>query len=62
VVSPLEVLVRRHSADQLTAEERRAVAASREYFSQRGQGISFDQLAAECGFTVGEIQGAQPRS
>lgn len=37
--------------DELTGEDRRAVAASREYFKNGGQGIPFEQVAAGLGFT-----------
>ena len=37
-------------------EDRRAVTASREYFQQNpGQSVSFEELAAECGFTMDQI-------
>lgn len=39
------------------------IQASREYFRQGGQGISFEQAVAECGFTMEQITGStQPRS
>jgi hypothetical protein len=52
VVNLLEVMI--HEDDELTEEDRRAVSASREYFRQNPEGgISFEDLAAECGFTMG---------
>jgi hypothetical protein len=37
--------------DELTEEDRRAVAASREYFKNGGQGIPFERVVAGLGFT-----------
>jgi hypothetical protein len=47
----LEVMVR----DELTEEDRRAIAASREYFQRGGEGIPFEQVVAECGLTMDQI-------
>jgi hypothetical protein len=58
VVSLLEVMVR-DDADELTEADRGAVAASREYFRQGGEGLSLEQVAAECGFTMDQIRGAK---
>lgn len=41
--------------DELIEEDRRCVAASREYFRQGGEGLSFEQVVAECGFTMDQI-------
>ena len=38
--------------EELTAEDRRALRASDEYFRNGGQGIPFQENAAEFGFTV----------
>jgi hypothetical protein len=54
VVHLLETMV--DPDDELTEEDRRAVAASREYFRNGGPGVSFEQVAAECGFTMDEIR------
>ena len=43
--------------DELTEEDRRAVAASREYFKRGGQGIPFEQVVADLGFTMDQIRG-----
>jgi hypothetical protein len=59
VVHLLEVMV--HD-EELSEEDRRAIAASREYFRQGGQGISFERVAADCGFTMEQIRGAQKNS
>ncbi len=55
VVKLLEVMIN-DDDDELTEEDRSAVAASREYFRQGGQGIPFEQVVAECGFTMDEIR------
>jgi len=43
--------------DDLTEEDRRAVAASREYFRKGGAGISFEQVVADLGFTMDHVRG-----
>ena len=43
--------------DELTEEDRRAVAASREYFQKGGQGIPFEQVVADLGITVDQVRG-----
>lgn len=50
VVKLLEVML--DDGEELTAEDRRAVAASREYFRQGNEGISLEQVAAGCGLTI----------
>ena len=54
----LEVMIHPvEDEDELTEEDRRAVAASREYFRNNPEGgIPFEDLVAECGFTVDEIR------
>jgi hypothetical protein len=43
--------------EELTEEDRRAVAASRDYFRQNPEGgIPFEQMVAECGFTMDQIR------
>jgi hypothetical protein len=54
VVRLLEVMV--DDDDELTEEDRRAVAASREYFRRGGEGLTFEQVVAECGLSIDEIQ------
>jgi hypothetical protein len=57
VVKLLEVMIRSEDDDVLTEEDRQAVAASREYFRQNPEGgVSFEQLVAECGFTMDEVR------
>jgi len=53
----LEVMVNDDEDEELTAEDRAAVQASREYFRQGGEGLSLEQVAAECGFTMDDIRG-----
>jgi hypothetical protein len=47
--------------DEPTEEDRRAIAASREYFRQNPDGgLSLEQVAAECGFTMDQIRKHKP--
>jgi hypothetical protein len=55
----LEVMVDDDDDEELTAEDRAAIQASREYFRQGGEGLSLEQVAAECGFTMDQIRGSQ---
>jgi hypothetical protein len=42
--------------EELTAEDIAAIAASREYFRNHPEGgVTFEQFAAECGFTMDQI-------
>jgi hypothetical protein len=42
--------------EELTAEDRRAVAASLDYFRQNPEGgIPFEQAVAECGFGMDQV-------
>jgi hypothetical protein len=46
--------------EPLTDEDRRAVAASREYFRQNAEGgVTFEQVVADLGFTMDQIRGNQ---
>ena len=57
VVRLIEVMV--HEDDEeLTAEDRRALRASDEFFRDGGQGIPFEQVVADLGFTMDQIRGA----
>jgi hypothetical protein len=47
--------------EELTEEDRRALRASDEYFRNGGQGIPFEQVVAELGFTMEQIRGARPK-
>ena len=56
VVRLLEVMLPGDD-EELTAEDRRSVAASREYFRQNPEGgIPFEQVVAECGFTMDQVR------
>jgi hypothetical protein len=55
VVRLLEVMTG-DDGDDLTEQDRRAVAASREYFRQGGEGLSLEQIAAGCGLTIDQIR------
>ena len=59
VVQLLEAMVRDED-DELTDEDRRAIARSREYFQQGKEGVSFEQFAADCGFTMDQIRETPP--
>ncbi len=56
VVHLLEVMIRDED-DELTEEDRGAIAASREYFRQNPEGgLSFEQMLIDCGFTMDQIR------
>jgi hypothetical protein len=56
IVRLLEVMIH-DDGEELTAEDRRAVAASRDYFRQNPEGgLSFEQVVAECGFTMDQVR------
>jgi len=57
VRSLLEVIV--DDEEELTDEDRRAVAASRDYFERGGEGISFEQVVADLGFTMDQVRGGK---
>lgn len=57
VAKLLEVMVREDEDEELTEEDRRAVAASREYFRQNPEGgLSLEQMAADCGFSMDRVR------
>ncbi|HEV2202478.1 MAG TPA: hypothetical protein VGR73_21890 [Bryobacteraceae bacterium] len=56
VAGLLEAMIHEED-DELTEEDRRAVAASREYFRNGGAGIPFEQVVADLGFTMEQIRG-----
>jgi hypothetical protein len=58
VLQVLEVMVDPgHSGEEsLTEEDRREVAASREWFEKNPEGIPFEQVVAECGLTMDAIK------
>jgi hypothetical protein len=57
IVRLLEVMICEEGDEELTAEDRRAVAASRDYFRQNPEGgIPFEQVVAECGLTMDQVR------
>jgi hypothetical protein len=59
VLQLLEVMVEPDD-EPLTEEDRRVVAASREYFRRNPDGgVSFEEVAADLGFTMDQIRGNQ---
>jgi len=53
----LEVMVE-PDEEPLSDEDRKAVRASREYFREHPEaGVSFEQFAADCGFTMDQVLG-----
>lgn len=54
VVHLLETMV--EPDDELSEEDRQRVAASREYFRKGSEGVPFEQVVADCGFTMDEIR------
>lgn len=55
VIQLLEVMVH-DGEDELTDHDIAAVEASREYFRQGGKGLTFEEMVAECGFTMDEVR------
>ncbi|MBV9267471.1 MAG: hypothetical protein JO061_14965 [Acidobacteriaceae bacterium] len=55
VVHLLEVMIDEEE-DELTEADRRALRASDEYFRNGGQGIPFEQVVADLGFTMEQIR------
>ena len=58
VVHLLEVMVH-DDEDELTEEDRRAVAASREYFRKGGEGLSLERVAAGVGVSMDQVRGTR---
>lgn len=58
VVHLLEVMIDdEDEGDTFSPEDIAKIHASREYSRNGGQGISFEQAVAECGFTMEQITG-----
>jgi hypothetical protein len=55
VVNLLEIMIHDED-DELTEEDRCAVADSREYFRQGSPGIPFEQVVADCGLSMDQIR------
>jgi hypothetical protein len=54
----LEVMIQ-DDDEELSEEDRAAVSASREYFRKGGKGVPFEQVVAECGFTMDQIRSSK---
>ena len=59
VRSLLAVMVDDDDEEELTDEDLRALRASDEYFRNGGQGVPFEQVVADLGFTMEQIRGAK---
>ena len=55
VVHLLEAMIEEDD-EELTEEDRRALRASDEYFRNGGQGIPFEQVVADLGFSMEQIR------
>ena len=55
VVQLLEVMIR-EDGDEVTEQDRQAIAASLEYFRKGGEGVPFEQVVADLGFTMDQIR------
>jgi hypothetical protein len=56
-LAAIETLLESMIADEeLTEEDRRALRASDEYFQNGGQGIPFEQVVADLGFTMDQVR------
>jgi hypothetical protein len=53
----LQVMIDDDDEEELTEEDRRALRASDEYFRNGGQGVPFEQVVADLGFTMEQIRG-----
>ena len=47
--------------EELTEQDRGALRASDDYFRQGGEGVSFEQVVTELGFTMEQIRGDERR-
>jgi hypothetical protein len=55
VAKLLEVMARADD-DELSEEERQAITASLESFDRGGEGIPFEQVVADLGFTMDQVR------
>ena len=55
VVQLLEVMIR-EDGDEVTEQDRQAIAASLEYFRKGGEGVPYEQVVADLGFTMDQIR------
>lgn len=61
VVRSLLAVMVNDDEDELTEEDRQALRASDQYFREGGQGVSFEQVVADLGFTMEDVRGAEKR-
>lgn len=60
VANLIEVMIGEDDGEELTEDDRGAVAASRDYFRRNPDGgIPFEQVVAECGLTMDQVRGHQ---
>ena len=52
----LESMIDDEASTELTEEDRRALRTSDEYFRNGGQGIPFEQVVADLGFTMDQVR------
>ena len=55
VVQLLEVMIR-EDGDEVTEQDRQAIAASLEYFRKGGEGVPYEQVVADLGFGMDQIR------
>jgi hypothetical protein len=60
VVHLLEVMID-DDEEELTEDDRHALRTSQEYFRNGGQGIPFEEVVADLGFTMEQIRDASPK-
>ena len=58
VIHLLEVMID-DDEEELTEEDRHALRVSDEYFRNGGQGIPFEQVVADLGFTMDQFRGSK---
>ncbi len=57
IVKLLEVMIPEDNDEEPAADDRRAVAGSQDYFRHNPEGgVSFEQMVAECGFTMDQVR------
>jgi hypothetical protein len=61
VVHLLQVMIDDDDEEELTEKDRCALRASDEYFRNGGQGIPFEKVVTDLGFTMEQFRGARPK-
>ena len=54
-LAAVEGLLKVMLEEDFSESDREAILAAREYFRRGGAGVAFEQVVAECGFTMDEI-------